>query len=64
MSCKHRRAGNCKLFPKVPVRFIFSIIALFPNYFAVHLVEYLDWLLSPGSSIAVSIFVFLCVPAG
>lgn len=40
--------------------FIFSISALFPNYLAVHLVEYLDRRLSPGSSVAVSVF-SLCV---
>lgn len=61
VSCKQTRAGNCEWFPKVPVRFIFSISALFPNYLAVHLVEYLDWRLSPGSSVA-SLCVCVCVP--
>ena len=42
---------------KVPVCFLFSISALFPNYLSVHLVEYVDGRLSPGSSsIAVCVF--------
>lgn len=60
VSCKQARAGNCERFLKVPVCFIFSISALFPNYLAVHLVSYLDRRLSPGSSTAVRVS-SLCV---
>lgn len=57
MCCVNRRGPViAKWFPKVPVCFIFSISALFPNYLTVHLVEYLDRRLSPGSGIAVSVF--------
>lgn len=60
VSCKQAQAGNCKWFSKVPVCFVFSMSALFPNCRAVHLWSYLDWHLSPGSRVAVSIF-SLCV---